>query len=78
MCALQLAAPQDSVSQGTSTALRRLIRDCVTESMVTQALGGVGPRGLQPPLVSCVAAVAGALGTRYQDGWPLALTGMCG
>ncbi len=77
---LQLAAAQDSVQQATSAALRHLIEACVTPDLVTAALtavkaGGPAGRAAQPPLVSCIAAVAGSLSARYQDGWALAVPG---
>ncbi len=74
----QLCAEQEGVRHGTSLALRRLVRECVTETMVAAGLSSQAApsaRGAQPPLVSCVAAVAGALGARQQEGWLLAIPG---
>ena len=75
----QLAASQEGVRHGASMALRNLVRGCIDEDMYVAAVAAGAPaaRAPQPPLVSVVAAVAASLGARYQEGWPLAITGAC-
>mmetsp|Transcript_19672 Transcript_19672/g.54892 ORF Transcript_19672/g.54892 Transcript_19672/m.54892 type:complete len:1497 (+) Transcript_19672:183-4673(+) len=72
----QLAAEQDGVRFGTAQALRNLIRGCISADMVAAAASGAakaGAQGKPSPLLSCMVAVAGALGAQYQESWASAM-----
>lgn len=74
---LQLSAEQDGVRYNASGALQSLLNNCATPSvmaaMVQQQQQQQQHKGGMAPLQSLVAAVASALGARYQEAWGLAL-----
>jgi ribosomal RNA-processing protein 12 len=73
----QLSAEQDGVRYNASGALQSLLNNCATRTVVV-AMQQQPQQGGMGPLQSLVAAVAAALGARYQEAWGLALPGKTG
>jgi hypothetical protein len=78
-CRLQLSAEQDGVRYNASGALQSLLDNCATPTVMAAMLQQQKQQqkqgGGMSPLQSLVAAVAAALGARYQEAWGLALPG---
>lgn len=76
---LQLSAEQDGVRYNASGALRSLLDNCATPTvMAAMQQQQQQQRGGMSLLQSLVSAVAAALGARYQEAWGLALPGELG
>ncbi len=74
----QLAAEQDGVRYNTSQALVHLVRDGISDGMLTtstQATDARAGRHKPPALQSIIAAVASSISPRYQESWDMALPG---
>lgn len=72
---MQLSAEQDGVRYNASGALQSLLTNCATPSVMAAMVQQQQQqqKGAMAPLQSLVAAVASALGARYQEAWGLAL-----